>query len=105
MRCRIWLCEWQGDEQDWLEHRAVEHPTADRVARELEHRLGREPMAAAAPSPGPQPSPSPIPTVEARSRPIPHCVYCGVTVRRGEVCWAHADLPGLERLDEFVVAA
>ena len=104
MRCRIWLCEWAGSEEEWLEHRAADHPTADRVAGKLDKREGREPLAAV-PAPGPKPSPRPTPTVEAGSRPSPHCVYCGTRVRRGEVCVFHADLPGLEPLGELVVAA
>lgn len=104
MRCRIWLCEWVGREEDWLEHRAADHPTAHRVAGELEKREGREPLAAV-PTPGPKPSPSPTPTVEAGSRPSHHCVYCGAAVRRGDVCVGHSDLPGLEPIEDLVVAA
>lgn len=113
MRCRIWSCDWEGN--DWLAHRALEHPTAESVARQHEARLGREPKAvetfpAAAASRSERarvlvaPSPRPV-AAEPGSRPAPHCVYCGAKVVRGEVCAAHSDLPGLEPLDELVVAA
>ena len=116
MRCSVWSCEWEGATEDWLEHRRLAHPTVERIARERAARLGREPRAdeprLGAPGAVPQPSASvsqlsPRPSAsEPGSRPAqPHCLYCGVAVKRGEVCWAHSDLPGLEPLEELVVAA
>lgn len=119
MRCRIWMCDWDHDDdgflEAWLEHRRIEHPTADRVAQA---RLGREPKAAetlraaaaslgdarAHVTPTMLPSPRPV-SAEPGSRPAPHCRYCGQELARGEVCGSHSDLPAFERAPRIRVAA